>query len=102
MTTRTTTKDSRKVSTVCRPSFGRDLRARRVIRIELPEFLIYALEQRVLEANAGVSPGELSTIDDYIESELANLISVRDVAELELAAPGFGAAVQHWLNQIGM
>jgi len=42
-----------------------------------------------------------STFDDYIESELANLISVRDVAELELAVPGFGAAVQHWLNQIG-
>ena len=101
MATQKTTQECRKQGTVCRRSFGRNLRARRVITLELPEFLIYALEQRVYEANAGASPEEISTLDDYIESELANLITVRDVAELETAAPGFGAAVQSWLDDVG-
>jgi len=74
------------------------LQARRVIAVELPEFLIYALEQRVMEANLGASPNEVSTLSHYNEAELANLITVRDVAELE-AAPGFGAAIQHWLDE---
>jgi len=100
MATRRTTPEQKTPGSVCRASFGRDLRARRVIAVELPEFLIYALEQRVLEANAGASPEDISTIDHYIESELANLITVRDVAELEAAAPGFGAAIQHWLDEI--
>jgi hypothetical protein len=70
------------------------------VAVELPEFLICALEQRVVEANAGALSEEVSTLNQYIESELANLITVRDVAELEANVPGFGAAVQHWLNQI--
>ena len=85
---------------LCRPSFGRDLRSRRRVPLELPEFLIYALERRVEEANAGAGVGEASTLDHYIESELVNLITVRDVAELDITAPGFGAAVQHWLDQL--
>lgn len=83
-----------------RPSFARDLRSRRVVPLELPEFLIYALEHRVAEANAGATADETSTLDHYIESELVNLITIRDVAELEITAPGFGAAVQHWLDDI--
>jgi hypothetical protein len=83
-----------------RPSFVRDLRSRRVVPLELPEFLIYALERRVAEANAGASADQTSTLDHYIESELVNLITVRDVAELEITAPGFGAAVQQWLDAL--
>jgi len=70
------------------------------VPLELPEFLIYALEQRVAEANAGTLAEDTSTLNHYIESELVNLITVRDVAELEIGAPGFGAAVQQWLDEI--
>src|SRR4051812_16874930 len=100
MATRSTTREQTKPGIVCRASFGRDLQARRVLAVELPEFLIYALEQRVLEANADASPEDVSTLDYYIEAELSNLITVRDVAELEAAVPGFAAAVQHWLGEI--
>jgi hypothetical protein len=99
-----TTKHNRGRQTVngviCRASFRLDLRSRRIVQLELPEFLIYALEQRVAEANVGATDEEFSTLNDYIETELVNLVTVRDVAELEITAPGFGAAVQNWLDQV--
>src|SRR5436190_22409455 len=85
---------------ICRPPFRSDLRARRIVQFELPEFLIYALEQRVLEANENISQAEVATLNDYVESELVNLITLRDIAEMEVAAPGFRLAVQNWLNEI--
>jgi len=93
-------KEQNSRAVVCRPSFGRDLRSRRIMELELPEFLIYALEQRVVEANVGATDHESSTLNEYIETELVNLVTVRDVAELEITAPGFGAAVQNWLDQL--
>lgn len=83
---------------VRRVHFGRDLRARRTIALDLPEFLLYALEQRVAEANDGCAAGEWATMNDHIEAELANLVTVRDVAELDARAPGFGAAVARWIE----
>lgn len=83
-----------------RGRFQRDLSARRVIEIELPEFLICALEARLREVNVAATPDECCTLDDLIESELANLVSVRDVAELESAVPGFATAVQAWLSEL--
>jgi hypothetical protein len=101
MATRKRDEDKRgRLEVLCRPSFKPNLRARRVLPLELPEFLIYALEQRVAEANVGTSAEDTSTLNHYIESELVNLITVRDVAELEIDAPGFGAAVQQWLDEI--
>jgi hypothetical protein len=82
-------------------TFGRKLQSRRVLRIELPEFLICALEVRLAEANDGASVEERSTLDHLIESELVNLISLRDVAELEIAVPGFSGAVRQWLIEVG-
>ena len=41
-----------------------------------------------------------ATLNDYVESELANLITLRDVAELEIVAPGFRSALQQWLDEI--
>jgi hypothetical protein len=78
--------------------FRRDLSGRRAIALELPEFLIYALEQRVAEANDGCLAADAASLNDLIESELANLVSVRDVAELEFGAPGFSAAVAGWID----
>lgn len=79
----------------------RDLTARRVVEFELPEFLLFALEARVAEANAGLPIFGAADLNDYVESELVNLITVRDVAELEGQFPGFAAAVTHWVKEIG-
>jgi len=80
--------------------FRRDLAARRRLQLDLPEFLVCALEARVAEANYGAVSDELCTLDDYIESELVNLITLRDVAELEGQLPGFAQAVQDWINEM--
>ena len=81
--------------------FQRDLTARRSLTIELPEFVICALETRVGEANEQAPPHERSTLTDYIETELVNLVTLRDVAELEYRIPGFARAVNQWLHEIG-
>ena len=80
--------------------FRRDLAARRSVVLELPDFLLYALDARVSEANAGEPPEDRVTLNDYIEAELVNLITLRDVAELDLSAPGFAEAVQSWLSNM--
>ena len=80
--------------------FAADLASRRVVEIELPEFLISALQARLREVNAGARPHELCSLSNLIESELANLVSVRDVAELDLSVPGFAHAVQQWLSEL--
>lgn len=84
-------------SNVQQGSFGPNLLARRSLSIDLPEFLIRALEARVAEANDGVVPEEHCSLDHYIESELVNLVTLRDVAELEIQLPGFAEAVHQWL-----
>lgn len=78
----------------------RDLFTRRVVEFQLPEFVICALEARVAEANAELPAHDAASLNDYVESELVNIITVRDVAELEARYPGFAAAVQHWLLDI--
>jgi len=82
-------------------SFSRNLQSRRSLRIDLPEFLICALEARLAEANEGATADERCSLDHLIESELVNLISLRDVAELEMVVPGFASAVQCWLVEVG-
>ncbi len=80
--------------------FGRErqLTSRREIPIELPEFLIVLLEQRVDEANDGASVDERVTISHLVEYQVAELLSIRDVAEMEIDMPGFAEAVQDWLR----
>ncbi|HEX8409543.1 MAG TPA: hypothetical protein VF883_11795 [Thermoanaerobaculia bacterium] len=80
--------------------FRRHLAARRSVTLDLPEFLLYALEARVSEANVDEPAENQSTLSDYIETELVNLITLRDVAELDMSAPGFAEAVQSWLNDM--
>lgn len=80
--------------------FAGNLCSRRIVEIELPEFLICALQARLNEANIGAEPQELCSLHDLIESELINLISVRDVAVLEESVPGFTQAVQQWLSEV--
>jgi hypothetical protein len=80
--------------------FSVDLSARRVVQVELPEFLICALQARVAEANEGAPPHERCSVHDLIESELVSLVSVRDIAELEQLLPGFAHAVERWLSEL--
>jgi hypothetical protein len=81
-------------------SFRRNLQERRCLEIELPEFLVCALEARVAEANEGAPPDERCTLNHYIESELVNLVTVRDVAELDTRWPGFAEAIQRWIAEM--
>jgi len=80
----------------------RDLLARRTVQLELPEFLLCALEARVAEANQELLANEQASLNDYVESELANVITLRDIAELEHSFPGFSSAVQQWLSETRM
>lgn len=90
----------RSESAVLSGRFQRPLDSRRVLHVELPEFVICALEARLAEANDGAPAEERSTLNNLIESELVNLISLRDVAELDASNPGFSDAVWHWLSEI--
>jgi hypothetical protein len=69
----------------------RDLSMRRLVQLELPEFLIRPLERRVAEANENAPLGEpndeQATLNDYVEAGLVNIITLRDVAELEIEIP---------------
>lgn len=76
-------------SNVLEGPFRRDLRSRRSLQLELPEFVLCALEARMAEANGDAPPDDQCTVDEYIESELVNLITVRDVAELGMRHPEF-------------
>jgi hypothetical protein len=73
--------------------FRRDLRTPTAITIEVPAFVLCVLEARVREANESCLTEDAATVEDYIESELANLVTLRDVVELDLHIPGLAEAV---------
>ena len=79
----------------------RPLTSRRAITVELPEFLIRALECRVEEANAtSRTDDDAVTLEHLVELELAESLSIADVALLEQHVPGISAAVSQWLSDI--
>lgn len=86
---------------IVKGNFATDLRSRRAVTIELPEFLLRALETRVAETNENAPDAERCTLNHYIETELVNLVTIRDVAELECSVPGFAEAVHAWLLEVG-
>lgn len=77
-----------------------DLLARRTITVEMPEFLLRALECRLAEANDGASEGESVELEHLIEIQLAEGLTLADIAHLERQLPGIGEAVSRWLAQI--
>ena len=93
----------------CRLSMGkitnirshRDLCRRRHVTLELPEFLLRAFESRLAAANEGCPEDEELTIEDLVELQLAEGLSLAEVAHLEREVPGIGAAVSQWLDEIG-
>ena len=76
----------------------RTLASRRRVTVTLPEFVVRALEYRVMEANQIQVPGDDVSFNNIVEWYLAGAISVRDVAVLDQQMPGFASAVQRWLN----
>ena len=67
--------------------------------LDLPEFLLCALGTRVAEANEDASPEERCTLEHCIETELVNLVTVRDVAELD-ARLRVAEAVHAWVVEL--
>ena len=67
---------------------GRDLGRRREVAVELPEFLIVMLERRVVESNDGASADERVTLSHLVEYQVAEMLSIRDVAENRDGAAG--------------
>lgn len=85
---------------IARISTRSGLNSRRAVTVELPEFLLQALEVRVAEANIGSEPDDDVTLDHLLELELAERLSIGEVALLEQKVPGIGAAVSTWLREI--
>lgn len=77
-----------------------NLNSRRTIQIELSEFLLRSLQQRVAESNRQAPPEERVALDDVIEWYLASPITIADVPRFETVIPGFTDALNAWLNTI--
>ena len=73
------------------------LSRRRTIPIELPEFAIRALEHRVEMTNAGADEEEMVSFNDVVEWYLLSPMSVKEMPHLEIAVPGFTAALVRWM-----
>ena len=78
----------------------RDLTTRRTITLTLPEFFLAALEHRLSEVNDGTASDEAMTLEQLVEIDLANSLSLAEVAHLERDMPGISAAVSNWLEAI--
>ena len=52
----------------------------------------------MIEANEGASAEERVTLSHLVEYQVAEMLSIRDVAELDMEVPGFTEAVQDWLR----
>lgn len=77
-----------------------NLTSRESLSIELPGFLVRALEHRVNEANEDALEEERVDLNHLIEIQLAESLTIADVAHLERDLPGMSAAVSRWLAEI--
>lgn len=77
-----------------------DLLSKRAITVEVPEFLLRAFECRLAEANDGASEEERVELEHLVEMQLAEALTLADLAHLEREVPGIGAAVSRWLAGI--
>ncbi len=75
-----------------------NLLKRQSIEIELPAFLVAVITRRAEQANEGAPLEERLSFSEVIEAQLAEIVTIRDVAEFEIEMPGFAEAVQAWLK----
>ena len=73
------------------------LNRRRTISIELPEFVIRAVDLRVEDANGGDVGEDAVDFNDVVEWLLVSELSVRTMTQYEPHIPGFTAAAFAWL-----
>jgi hypothetical protein len=77
-----------------------NLNRRETLKIHLPGFLVRALQERVREANEGADDEERVDLNHLIEVQLAECVTIADVARLEREVPGMSAAVSRRLAAI--
>jgi len=77
-----------------------NLNRRQTLEIELPLFLVRALQERVNEANENADEEERVDLNQLIEVQLAECVTIADVARLERNVPGMSVAVSRWLAGI--
>ncbi|HEX9981974.1 MAG TPA: hypothetical protein VGF69_01800 [Thermoanaerobaculia bacterium] len=73
------------------------LNRRTTVAVELPEFVVRALQHRVEVTNEGATPDEVVTLNDVIEWYLVSPLSVKELPSLETAVPGFSGALAKWI-----
>lgn len=76
---------------------GRPLNKRRRVTVELPEFIIRAINVRVDEANESDPSTEDVSFNDVVEWLLVCEVTLRRMPLLEASIPGFAAAMAVWL-----
>jgi hypothetical protein len=76
---------------------AKQLNTRRLLQVELPEWVIRVLEFRVAEANEGVTD-DLVNVNDVVEWSLVAPITIKDIPAYETAIPGVSAALSEWLT----
>lgn len=78
-------------------ALAKPLNRRRRITIEVPEFVVRAINCRVEEANADDPGGEVVDFNDVVEWLLVTEVTLRRMPLLEASIPGFTAALFVWL-----
>ncbi|HEV7572639.1 MAG TPA: hypothetical protein VGQ21_14160 [Thermoanaerobaculia bacterium] len=77
-----------------------NLNRRETIEIELPSFLVRALQEHVRAANEDADEEERVDLNHLIEVQLAECVTIADVARMERDVPGMSKAVSRWLTEI--
>lgn len=83
--------------TVLGKALAKPLNRRRRITVEVPEFVVRAINCRVEEANEGDSAGEVVDFNDVVEWLLVTEVTLRRMPILEAQIPGFTAAMFVWM-----
>jgi hypothetical protein len=77
-----------------------NLNLRETLEIELPAFLVRALQEHVRAANEDADEEERVDLNHLIEVQLAECVTIADVARMERNVPGMSKAVSRWLTEI--
>lgn len=78
-------------------AMAKPLTRRRAVTVELPEFVIRAIDYRVDEANDGDTTDEQVDFNDVVEWLLVSEVTIRRMPHLERSIPGFTAALFEWI-----
>ena len=76
----------------------RNLASRGAITVDLPEFLVQALEACIESANDRSRDEDQVTLDELLELQLAETLTIGEIALLEQTIPGITAAASQWVR----